>query len=410
MLQFHNQNTLRQDDYQKQEYVLEKMKKRFATYGYQQIQTPTFENYDLYQSITGTIHTEEMIKVIAPSGKVLVLRPDVTIPITRRLAAGTQLKPEEERFFYTSNVFRNDGLVQERNEQMQAGIENFGNGSAELDAEVITLAIHTLQDLGFDHFKLVIGHAGFFKELLDQTSLSDQETVQLQAMIQAKNFSEIEAFLDPLAIDAQSKHSLLQIPLLYGTPQTVIDRAASVALNAQMQEKVQSMLHLLEVLTVYGVEQFITFDLGLINHMDYYSDIIFQGFVENFGKPVLMGGRYNHLAEQFNRPMPAIGFAFDTDSIMDVMEQEALFPNKGSTIDIYIFYARQKLQEALTAAQMLRSHGLHVRTETAEHHQKPSADTTIIYYEETGNLVSSNGSVAAFTKQAELVDLLKEDD
>lgn len=409
MLQVQNRNALRQDEYRKQEYVLDKMKQRFATYGYRQIQTPAFEAYDLYQSITGTIRTEEMIKVIAPSGEILVLRPDVTIPITRRVAAMEQLPEEDKRLFYMSNVFRTAGPNQKSNEQMQAGIENFETESAELDAEVIALAVHTLQDLGFDRFKLVIGHAGFFKELLSQISITDQEAEQLQAMIQAKNFSEIEPFLNRLSIDTQSKDALRQMPLLYGTPEKVIARAESIALNQQMRKTVQSMVDLLEVLTLYKVEPFISFDLGLINHMNYYSDIIFQGFVENFGKPVLMGGRYNHLAEQFNQPMPAIGFAFDIDSISDIMDQAALFPDLQPPFNIYMYYVKRKQQEALSTAQRLRNNGLQVRATKLESYGHHQTNATAIYYKETQNFICFPAKTMVFTKQSELLALLKEE-
>lgn len=410
-MQFYRQETLRQNEYQKQEYVLGKMRERFATYGYRQIQTPLFEDYDLYQAITGTIHTGEMIKVIAPAGNVLVLRPDVTIPITRRAAVEDMESYTDKRFCYTSNVFRNIDYHQVLTEQTQAGIENFEPESTELDAEVLALAIHTLQELGFSHFKLVIGHAGFFKELLRNINLSEQETKQLQAMIQAKNVSGIETFLDELTIAKQSKHALLQVPLLYGEPKRVIDQASDVALNQPMQDKVGRMVHLLELLKLYGVESFVTFDLGLINHMDYYSDIIFQGFVEHFGKPVLMGGRYNHLAEQFSQPMPAIGFAFYMDAIFECLKQQSLFPAMKEPVDIHIFYTPLKQKEALTTAQLLRHDGMHVLTAAVQHAAEKPANTTntsVIDYQDQQNLLDYGNGPTPFIDRTELLKLLKE--
>ncbi|WP_088051124.1 ATP phosphoribosyltransferase regulatory subunit [Virgibacillus dakarensis] len=403
---FHTSNTLSLDDYQKKEYLLAKMKDRFATYGYRQIQTPAFEPYDLYQTNTGMIHPEKMVKVIDPAGKVFVLRPDVTIPITRRAAAGNQLDWDDERLFYISTVFRNASFDQ--GEQMQAGIENFGLKTDELDAEVIALAIHTLQDLGFEQFKLEIGHAGFFKELLKQIELSKQEIEQLQAIIQAKNVSEIEAFLENLPIQPESKKSLLQIPLLYGDPEKVIKHAESVALNNQMQEKVTDLHSLLEGLKLYDAEQFISFDLGLINHMNYYSDIIFQGFVENYGKPVLMGGRYDQLAEQFERALPAIGFAFDIAAVLQVMSQQSLFPVMDPAVDIQILYTESKRREALSSGQVLRNQGVRVRIDPIGGEANNQTAANVIYYKESQNLIANEKTSRAFFSQAELLDLFKE--
>src|SRR5699024_3161680 len=236
-------------------------------------------------------------------------------------------------------------------------------------------------------------------------------TKQLQAMIQAKNVSGIETFLDELTIDTRSKHALLNIPLLYGDPVNAIDQASAVAITKPMQDKVQRMLHLLEILTIYGVEHCVTFDFGLINHMDYYSDIIFQGFVEHFGKPVLMGGRYNHLAEQFNKPMPAIGFAFHMDAIFECLKQQSLFPAMKTLIDIHIIYTRSKQREALTTAQWLRHNGMHVLTTAVEQTlEKPDSttNTTVIYYQDQQNLLDSGNGPTTFTDQSELLKLLKE--
>src|SRR5699024_9883617 len=151
--------------------------------------------------------------------------------------------------------------------------------------------------------------------------------------------------------DEQSKHALLQIPLLYGDPANVLKHVSAIAINKPMQDKAERMLYLLEILTVYGVESFVTFDFGLINHMAYYTDVIIQGFVEDFGRPVLMGGRYNQLAEQLYRPMPAIGFAFYMDAIFTCMKQQSLFPDVNLSIDIHIYYTQTKQGFALTTAQ-----------------------------------------------------------
>ncbi|WP_106494992.1 ATP phosphoribosyltransferase regulatory subunit [Lentibacillus sp. Marseille-P4043] len=399
-------NTLRLNEFEKKEQLLAKIKARFSTYGYRHVQTSAFEQYDLYQTTTGTIDTDEMIKVIDPNGKVLVLRPDVTIPITRMVATGNQLNPSEERLYYISTVFRNLAMQPNKREHTQAGIENFEPKSAALDAEVIALAIHTLQDLGFTDFKLEIGHAGFFKELLSEIHISKQETDQLKAIIQAKDFSGMKDFLKKLSIDTKDKYALKQIPLLYGNPEDVIERAKSVSLNSQMDRKLQDLTKIIDVLKLYEVERFISLDLGLINHMNYYSDIIFQGFVENFGKPVLMGGRYDHLAEQFSKVMPAIGFACDVDSIFSVLEQQSLISGEESHIDVLIYYTTSKQKEALSTASTLRNQGFRVLISPIDSVRDFPSSSSIVYYEENQNLVNNQHSMQSFSTTKKLLELL----
>ncbi|WP_099156543.1 ATP phosphoribosyltransferase regulatory subunit [Virgibacillus ndiopensis] len=402
---FESVNTISLKDYQKREHLLTKIKNRFSTYGYKQIQTPTFEQYDLYKTIAGTINSDEMIKVIDPSGKVLVLRPDVTIPITRIVATNKQIPSSEERFFYISHVFRNSIVQQDKKEHTQAGIENFGPSTPALDAEIIALAIQTVNDLGFNNFKLEIGHAGFFKELLKQINISEQETTQLKQMIQAKNFSEIKPFLEKLSINTDVRHSLQQIPFLYGNTEDVMKRAEAVILNERMNDTLHNLIEVNELLKIYKLDQFVSFDLGLINHMNYYSDIIFQGFVENFGKPVLMGGRYNHLAEQFNTKIPAIGFACDVDSIFSAMQQQALFPTIESLVDFHISYSPTTQRDALITAQELRERGCSVITHLGNSTSNSLASYNV-HYEENTISIRDQYNTRLFSNKDELLQEL----
>src|SRR5699024_5381679 len=113
-------------DYYIRETLISKIKKRFFSYGYQQIRTSSFENYDMYASIRKTVNMDDMVKVIHPSGKVLVLRPDGTIPITRMTAENQNMNGSVQRLFYIMDVFRHSGTASTEDESTQAGVELFG--------------------------------------------------------------------------------------------------------------------------------------------------------------------------------------------------------------------------------------------------------------------------------------------
>ncbi|ASN07177.1 ATP phosphoribosyltransferase regulatory subunit [Virgibacillus necropolis] len=406
---FDNTNDTSVVDFSKKSYLLKTIKRRFLTYGYRQIQTSTLEQYDLYQSITGTVHPDKMIKVIDPSGKILVLRPDVTIPITRMLASLNQVQSPEQPLFYISEVFRHSSDQQAKNEQTQAGIENFGPSTVELDAEVIALAIHTLRDLGFDSFKLEIGQASFFRELLELLNLTKAEKSELQLLIQAKNISEINRLLGDLTIQDELSTFIQQVPFLYGNFMEVINRAEEIALNEQMKDKLKKLKKLYEILQFYEVENDVSLDLGLINHMDYYSDIIFQGFVENVGKPVLMGGRYDQLADQLNATIPAIGFAFDVDFLVEAMDQHNLFPEVKTDIDIVLLYEKTRQRDAIKSASMLRYQGYRVYTEQLTAKEcNPPASTSLVRYENDQQLLEHVNRSTSFTDQNDLLRLIRQ--
>lgn len=387
-------------DYQIREQLISKLKKRFSTYSYHQVRTSAFEEYDMYSSIKKTVNKDEMIKVIDSSGKVLVLRPDGTIPITRMTAVNSEVNENEERLFYVLDVFRQSNEDNIEKESTQAGVELFGNKKPDSDAEVIMLAVHTLKDIGFNSFKIEIGHAGFFKELIEQANLTVQELQQLQELIQSKNIAEMEPFLKRLEISHALQEALYTIPLLYGNPNQVLEQTKSIIRNEKMQEIYQNLLEVMKVLEDYQIAEHITLNLGLINNMYYYTDIIFQGFVENIGKPVLMGGRYDHLSEQFGKKMPAIGFAYEIDFLLTAMKQHQLTEQAGQPKPLHISYEANARREALKASLALRNYGFPVITKCNDQKQ---AD---VLFTNTKKSLHLNGHEQEFSTTKELIDIL----
>lgn len=353
-------NTKDVKDYDKYERAIKTIQKRFKTYGYQRIKTSTFEPYDVYTKVTSAMNRNEMIKVIAKNGEVLVLRPDGTIPITKKVAENISTLESEIRYFYIQDVFRQSLLSEENIESTQAGVEYFSESSPEADAEVIALACHTLKDLGFSDIKIEVGHAGFFNNLIEEIQLSTSELEQLKSLIKAKNIVEIEPFLQNFAIDDYLKTAIGKIPMLYGNPIDVIDRARSIAQTPEMNATLDYLLKIYKILEMYGLKANIVIDLGLINHMGYYSDTIFQGFVEKFGKPVLMGGRYDHLGTEFGATLPAIGFACEIESLMQASASNVA-PVK-IPIDIKIVYDKAQLAASIVLANELRERNYRVLT------------------------------------------------
>lgn len=395
------------EDFQIRDDLISSLKRRFSTYGYRQIRTSAFEYYDMYTDITGTINKDEMIKVIDTTGKVLVLRPDVTIPLTRLTASGRQSILDRQRLFYVLDVFRQSGREDNKKESTQAGIEYFGDNTPEADAEVIMLAIHTLKDLGFRNFKLEIGHAGFFKELIGQAALDAQDLKMLQTLIQSKNMVEIEPFLDRLDIEEDLKLAIQSIPLLYGEPEAVIAQSNKIIRNSRMGEILQNLIDVFEILKDYGAENHIAFNLGLINNMNYYTGVIFQGFVDRVGTPVLMGGRYDNLGEQFSRQMDAIGFAFEVDVLLEAVKQQGLNRPVSEMPDIIIYYEKSRQRKALTAAYQLRCDGYRVLVQSSDRHAGPIQAFIEITYSSSENTIRHSDDAITFTDQEEILPILE---
>lgn len=310
---------------EKFEQVTRILSKRFSTNGFQRIRTPAFERYDLYSNVSSFVNRKEMVKVIDPTGDVLVLRPDVTIPITKELSHSEIKLTSEHRFYYIEEVFRQSFDANEKIERTQAGIEYFSRSSPDADTETIFLALRMMRDLKFDDIKIEIGHTAFFQELMNELPLTEVQISQLKAMIRAKNSVDISSFLEKVDGDPRIKHAVMQIPNLYGKPEEVLMRAEEICTTLRMQETLTYIGEVCRKLTEHDFEKQIVIDFGLINRMDYYSGILFQGYVGRYGKPVLMGGRYDRLGHEFGADLPAIGFACEIESLVKASNSQPMF-------------------------------------------------------------------------------------
>lgn len=387
--------------------IVNQLKNRFSTYGYNEIYTPTFENYDLYANMNGTINQQQMIKTIDNTGKVLVLRPDITIPITEKIAKHNKVLNSDLRYSYVQDVFRQTTESQETRESTQAGVEYFGSTAPEADAEIIALAIHLLQDVHAENIKIELGHAGFFKQLANELQLDREDFLQLKQYIQAKNITEIEFLLNQLHVDEQLQTIIKSLPFLYGNPLVVFEEAKQLPLSEGLLAALENLNDIYDVLVSYDVADHLVIDLSLINHMDYYSDMIFQGFIQKVGKPILMGGRYNRLADQFGADIPAIGFACDIDLLLTGIP----LPNqaKVNPVEITIFYDKAAQGASLQLANHLRNCQYNVLTyaETVNKEEIPHSVYTIQMKQDKYALTFNEATVS-FETDEEVLTLLEQ--
>ncbi|WP_194841444.1 ATP phosphoribosyltransferase regulatory subunit [Sporosarcina obsidiansis] len=392
------------NEHEKHEKIIETLSKRFTTYGYKRIKTSAFEQYDLYSNVRTSINQNEMIKVIDYTGEVLVLRPDVTIPLTQQLIQLQGSLQEEMRYYYVQEVFRQTFQENEKIGKTQAGIEYYCPSSPETDAETIMLACHALRDVGFLDVKIEIGFAGFFTELIADLQLTSDQTAELKTLIQAKNLVEIGPFLKQLQIDPIVKEVLEQLPLLYGTPEMVFERLQNLQVSESVQRAIEYLQKTYEIVELYGLKKHIVIDLGLINHMGYYSGIIFQGYVENFGKPVLMGGRYDALSEEFGVTLPAIGFACEIESLVKAAAHKEL--HNRYHIDVTVFYEENRLKYAIDIANELREREYRVLSKPMKNTLPAQDSLYTIQLKETQNQLIDEEETKEFIDFKQLLDLI----
>lgn len=353
------------NEYQQKEKIITNIKKLFKSFGYRQIQTPIFEYYDLFYGIEGTIDLDEMIKMIDENGKILVLRPDVTTPIARMVAAHYKSSSENLKFSYITDVFRmNDGKNGVRREFTQAGVEYLGNNKIEADGEVIALAIKNLLNSGINKIKIDIGQICFFKGLLKELHISSAKEKNIRKLVENKNFPELEIFIQDINAKQEIKKAMLTMPFLYGKPTDVLNQARKYIFNDSMQEAIKNLTELCSVLEDYGYQDYFDLDLGLVNQLDYYTGVVFKGYSLSHGREILSGGRYDNLTKQYGYQLSATGYGININELLKAIYKDQSKIEFECYSDYLILYPIELRKNGLYLADELRKKNFIVETDS----------------------------------------------
>lgn len=330
--------------------------RQFGLYGYEDIQTPAFEYFDVFSREIGTTPSKELYKFFDKEGNTLVLRPDFT-PSMARCAAKYFMEEEVPiRFCYQGNTFTNTGNLQGKlKEVTQMGAELMGDGSVEADGEMIALAIESLLAAGLEEFQLSIGEVEYFKGLCRQAGLDDETELALRDFISGKNIFGAENLLQEKGIDPESCDLLLGITDYFGS-MDFLERAKGSVHNSRSLEALSRLEKLYQVLCGYGVEKYVSFDLGMLSKYNYYTGVIFKAYTYGVGDAIVKGGRYDTLLGRFGKEAPAIGFMVVIDDLMAALERQGIevaLPPKAEVME----YCADTYKEVLARAQQLRREG-----------------------------------------------------
>ena len=255
-------------------------------YGYQDIETPTFEFFDIFNSDTGTVSSVEMFKFFDRNNNTLVLRPDMTPSIARSVAKYYSACEFPLRLSYRGNTFLNNRSYQGKlTEKTEMGAELINDDSPEADAEGIIMMIDCFLAAGLTDFRIDIGQAEFYKGIMDALEASEEVKEQIHEYIENKNALGMEILLSDLSMKDCYRNILLEYNDLYGDV-TMLEKAKKLTINPRCQAAIARLEEVYEVLKLYGYEKYVSFDLGMVNHFDYYTGIIFRGYTYGTGDAI----------------------------------------------------------------------------------------------------------------------------
>lgn len=346
-------------EYEEKQNMLKKIARIFRSFGYREVATPTIEYYEVFSAIKSTVLKNEIFKLIDKSGELLALRPDATIPIARIVANNYKSSKKNYKLCYSTQVFKMSN--EKKREVTQTGVEYFGNINPEADAEVISIAIKTLIENGVE-FHIEIGNAGYYKGLLEEVNLSEEIELKLKELIESKNFAEIKKFVESIDIGEEQRAILAKIPNLYGDFKQTLKEAENYCLNDNMRNAVEDLKEIYAILEDYEYEEHISLDLGLINDLDYYTGVVFKGYVKGYGEMVLSGGRYDTLTKYYGQYIPATGFGLNVDDLINAIASQDE-STESNYIDYKINYKKPVRKKAIELAKSLREKGYTVELE-----------------------------------------------
>lgn len=340
--------------YETKQRVKRKIEEEMKRWGFQFIETPTLEYFETVGAASAILD-QQLFKLLDQQGHTLVLRPDMTTPIAR-VAVSKLLKDDlPVRLAYAANLFR----AQQREggrpaEFEQLGVECIADNTMSADGEVIALMISSLKATGLANFQISVGHIGFVQKLFMQILGTEERAKTLTKFLYEKNYVGYREHVKSLPLSSIDKQRLYDFLQLRGGEE-VIEKAFELIENEQGREDIQQLRQLWEIISDYGEQTKVKFDLTLVSHMSYYTGVTFELYAGTVGFSIGSGGRYDCLLDKFGKQTGATGFAVRVDRLL-----EAIGEAESSEPIQCILFSGERRKEAFALAKQKRSEGHNV--------------------------------------------------
>ncbi len=339
------------DECTRRQELVERLTTQFANRGYHQIRTPALEFYDVFGSAAAHFPQESMYKLSDTQGRLMVLRPDCTIPIARLASTRLSGMSLPLRLYYCQHVYRVQHTMRGKpSEIYQTGVELIGAGNQRSDLEILELAATALAQIG-DGFRIELCHIGYFKALIDSLKADESTKETIRQYIEQKNYAALTDLLDQFGESCPAR-ALKYLPRLFGGEE-VFERAYRLFDENGAHESLDNLHTLYSYLCQLGLKEKVLIDLGMVNQAEYYTGILFRGYFDGIGEPVLSGGRYDHLLEDFGQPLSATGFGIYVDSAVSLLSERPL-----KSPQILVFSEDDCLPQAVQQVRQFISQGM----------------------------------------------------
>lgn len=315
----------------------------YGKYGYRAYKMSKFEEYDLYVRNKDFLISDRIITFNDTDGKLMALKPDVTLSIIKNLDEQPGCK---QKVCYNENVYRVSGSTRQFKEIMQAGLECIGALDRYDLYEVVSLAAESLALISED-FVLDVSHLGVLTAMLEEISDDVQLCRDLTHYIAEKNRHDLERVCRENGVSQEKTAAISEFIGIYGEMDSVLSRLEPLCTGEASRAALAELKQLRTLLADSPWREHIFFDFSIVNDMDYYNGIVFQGFLSGICEGVLSGGQYDKLIQKMGRSGGAVGFALYLDLLEDLGRAE-----RDRDVDVLLLYDEE--DAALVARETKR--------------------------------------------------------
>ncbi|MBQ3390583.1 MAG: ATP phosphoribosyltransferase [Firmicutes bacterium] len=290
----------------------------YQQYGYTRFKMSKFEEYDLYVRNKDFLISDSVITFNDLNGKLLALKPDVTLSIVKNTP---DVPGTVQRVYYNESIYRPAKGSRSFKEIMQTGLECLGAIDSSTVCEVVLLALKSLEAIRPD-FVLDISHMGLVSAIMDDYFVPGEAQKKIVQYISDKNVHDIRKLADEYYLAWELIEQLTVLVSSYGKMDEVIPKLEAICTNEKMRAAIDELKSLAETLEAEGFSDHVNLDFSIVNDMNYYSGIVFKGYLQGIPTGALSGGRYDNLMQKMGRNAGAIGFAVYLDVLERLEEPE----------------------------------------------------------------------------------------
>ncbi len=321
----------------------------YQKFGYAQYKMSKFEEYDLYVRNKDFLVSENIITFTDTDGKLMALKPDVTLSIIKNTKDEPGLV---QKLYYNENVYRVSKGTHSFKEIMQAGLECIGDIDGYSIFETVMLAAKSLETIAPDYI-LDISHMGIVTAVIELLGESFEQKDAVLKCIAEKNTHTILSLCEEAGVDKKAAKSVVELTKTYGKPDEVIEKLKSMGGNEKFMQALSELEKLVSLLKGCGITDKIRIDFSVVNDMNYYNGVVFKGFVNGIPTGILSGGQYDKLLQKMGRKSGAVGFAVYLDLLERLSE-----PEEKYDVDTVVLYDKHADFGALSSAvRMLTDNG-----------------------------------------------------